>query len=727
VDKNGRDLSWYRNNNFSSSKGFFVVGAHENFYGSYWHDSKFGFGHWALYDDTPGKKIWIWALSRSGAIWEELLTNNDGQYTEPQAGRLFNQGDHEFFTPYTADLWREIWFPYKEIGPFVTASAYGAFNVTQTDDSVTLGLCPLQNLDDDLVVTADGKEVYREHLTLKPLEVYKKKLALAVEKGKLQVSVGKKLYYSDSPQAGVLHRPYSFHRPDESTAEGLYLIAQHHEKQRDYHKALTKYLACLEAEPLHIRALCRIAELYCRRAEYRKALTYTQKALENATYDPETNYLYGIISRNLGNLVDAKEALGWAARSMNYRSGAYCQLAEIYLLEGNFDLARQYCRRALDFNKYNINAYQVLAITYRKLEQPEQACRILDQLLEIDPLNHLARYELYLLEPNRKNLNNFQSMIRNELPHENYIEMALYYVKLGLDNEAVQLLKDAPEYPTVYYWLAYLLKDEKPAGSRMYLHKARSLSPRLVFPFREESIPVLRRAFETLSDDWKAKYYLGLIYWGKGRLQEARELFDDCGQPDFAPFYIARSYLRKKSDSRKTLADLEKALAVDNKDWRNWHHLVGFYNEQGLFDKVLPLAQEASQRFPDEAKLKIDLVRALMDNIRYEEARAILERTKVLPYEGAQEVHSLFVRCQIHLALESMEKGNYTQAIQYIENSKEHPEHLGTGRPYNPDFKLQERFKAICYDKMKAKSKNAAKFQITTEISELIEAMDNKK
>ncbi|MHC4913333.1 MAG: DUF5107 domain-containing protein, partial [Planctomycetota bacterium] len=67
VDENGRDLSWYKNSNFGPSKGYFVVGKYENFYGSYWHDSEFGFGHWALYDDMPGKKIWIWALSRAGA------------------------------------------------------------------------------------------------------------------------------------------------------------------------------------------------------------------------------------------------------------------------------------------------------------------------------------------------------------------------------------------------------------------------------------------------------------------------------------------------------------------------------------------------------------------------------------------------------------------------------------------------------------------------------------
>jgi tetratricopeptide (TPR) repeat protein len=470
-----------------------------------------------------------------------------------------------------------------------------------------------------------------------------------------------------------------------------------------------------------------VAELHCRRGEYKKGLQYAEKALGGAIYDAGANYIYGVICRNLGRLVDAKEALGWAARSMKYRSGAYCQMAEVCLVEGNFVLAGQYCQRALDFNKYNINAYQSLAITYRKLKQPGQARKVLSQILVIEPLNHMARYELYLLEPSTKNLSYFKSMIRNELPHENYLEMAIYYVKLGLDAEAVGLLKHAPEYPTMYYWLGYLLKEKAPTASEKYVEKGRALSAKLVFPFREESIAVFQWACESWPSDWKAKYYLGLIYWSKGRVEEARELFADCGRPDFAAFYIARSHLYKESDTQRISADLEKAVTVDSKDWRNWHHLVSFYNERGMFNKALTLAQQADRQFSDEDKLKVELVRALVGNKRYGEALGILGEIEVLPYEGASEVHGLFVCCQVHLALEHMEKGDYRCAIGYIEKSKEYPEHLGRGRPYNPDFRLQEGLEAICRERLRAEGKGPVELQLSPEVLELIEAMDNIK
>ena len=50
----------------------------------------------------------------------------------------------------------------------------------------------------------------------------------------------------------------------------------------------------MQREPLHVRALTRVAELYCRRAEYKQALEYARKALDIAMYDADANYIYGI-------------------------------------------------------------------------------------------------------------------------------------------------------------------------------------------------------------------------------------------------------------------------------------------------------------------------------------------------------------------------------------------------------------------------------------------------
>ncbi len=699
-DTEGRDLSWYKNNDFGSYKSYFTVGEYEDFFGGYWHDVDFGFGHWAHYDDMPGQKIWIWGLSQQGMIWEDLLTDRDGQYSEPQVGRFLNQNDHGFFTPYTADHWREIWFPYKDIGPMVKASPHAVLHVERTQESLTVNLCSLQALDDDLVISVGSREKHREHLRLKPMDTITRKYPLEESSSWIHVQVSDKLFYTDDPQANDLQRPIHFHDYDENTLEGLFLSAERLAQERNYYMALQKYLAVLDQEPLHTQALNRVAELYYRKGENGKALNYAAKALDNVMYDPGANYIYGIISRRLGKLVDAKETLGWAARSLNYRSTAYCQMSEIYLCEKKWNLAEEYARRALEYNVYNINALQALAIVYRQKGLPSKAQEMLARIMAADPLNHMARYELYSLKPSPHSLKQFQSMIRNEYPHETYLEIALYYHSLNLNTEARQILSLVQEYPVASYWMAYLWKTDDPQQAQTYLSQALEMSSLLVFPYREETIPVLQWALKHFPGEWKTKYYLALVLWSKGRAEEAQQLLQECGDPDFAPFYIVRAYFLQEQHPQMAKLDLEKAVEVNSFSWRNWFRLISFLNQQGLSQEALTVADKAAQQFPEEIPIRIERIRALMSQKRFAEAADILENSVVLPSEGATGVHNLFVQCHIQLGLEAIRQKDYKSAIQHLEKSQDYPENLGTGKPYAPDFRLQEYLMALCFERL---------------------------
>jgi tetratricopeptide (TPR) repeat protein len=705
VDEQGRDLSWYRNNAFGGSKSYFTVGEYNDFYGAWYQNSDSGFGHWALYDDMPGHKVWIWDESRAGEIWVDLLTDKDGQYSEPQAGRLLNQSDHEFFKPNAADRWQEIWFSYKDIGPMVKSSPTGVLSAEAAGHSVKVGLFALEAIDEDLVVRTAKNEIYRERLKLEPGQIFKKNVPIDSAGETITVAVGNTLVYQSDPTAGNIERPLHFKAVDETTAEGLYLSGMRLEKERLYPEALQKYLACLAKEPVHLRALARTAELYTRRGEYQNALTYAQKALENNMYDPEANFAYAIISRHLGNLVDAKETLGWAARSMEFRSSAYVQLAEIALSENKHSLAVEYGRRAVDFNKFNIGGYDVQATALRKLNQAEAANKIISQVLDIDPLDHLARFEAYLLQPSQESLEAFKLPIRNELPHENYLEMALYYIRIGCDEDAVLLLKNAPEYVTVYYWLALLLKDKSPGESRAYLTKASGFSPALVFPFREEEIPLFMWAMIQQPQDWKPKYYLGLIYSAKGRVEETQKLFEECDNADFAPFFLARGSLYRELSPGKASADFEKAVQMDGKNWRSWHALIDFELKRGKPEKALEDSRKAAELFPEEVPIQIDVVKAAISSRRFQDAAAILDKVEALPYEGASEIQGLYAETHIQLGLQNMRKGDWAQAVESLEKSKEYPERLGTGEPFDPDFRKQDYLESVCCDKLGQRDK----------------------
>jgi len=708
TSKDGRDLSWYKNHANTEDGSFFVHGALSDFSGGYWHDSDFGYGHWALHEDVPGQKLFRWSLSRAGAIWENLLTDSDGQYFEHQTGRLLDQSDTGFFAPYSADHWQELYFPYKKIGPMVKATPYGALNVRRDGDTLVLSFCALQKIDEKVVVRAGGKEIFTDRIVLKPMEVYEKKVPASVKKGDLRVEVGDKLSYTDDPNDGVLKRPLTFRNYETSSVEGLYQSAERDDKERNYESALKKYLSCLEREPMHVRALTRVAEIYCRRAEYKKGLEYARKALDYVMYDPDANYIYGILSRRMDNLVDAKETLGWAARSMQYRSSAYSELGGIYVMEGNLERAQEYLKRSLEYDANNVRTYEVLATVYRLLKQPRKAQETLAKILEIDPLDHLARFEQYLLEPGPATLNNFKSMIRSELPHETYLEIAVSYANLRLDGDALRVLEVAPDQATVRYWQAYLLREKSPAESRKALEKAAALSPYLVFPFREESIPVFQWAAAAQPGDWKATYYLGLIYWGLRRGEDAMKMFEACGErPDYAPAYISRAFLERDANSQKAQADYERAYAIDRKDWRTWYHLASFYAGKGAHDKALDLAVEASRQFPNEDAVKVLVARAYLNNGRYQDCNNVLANATILPFEGQSDIHTLFVQCLVSRAMADMKKGQYNQAIERLERSREYPERLGTGAPPDPDLRIQDYLLMFCYQESGAPAKAA--------------------
>jgi len=112
-----------------------VVGALHEFFGGYLTEAGYGFGHWAPHDAMPGQKLWLWSLARDGGIWEDLLTDTDGQYVEYQAGRLLVQyqpaGEvnpiaQVGFDPGATDRWSETWFPLEGTGGLTAASREGA-------------------------------------------------------------------------------------------------------------------------------------------------------------------------------------------------------------------------------------------------------------------------------------------------------------------------------------------------------------------------------------------------------------------------------------------------------------------------------------------------------------------------------------------------------------------------------------------------------------------------
>ena len=714
IDNKGRNLSIYKNNNFGDSKSYHVMGNYRNWFGGYWHDRNFGFGHWAPYTDAPGKKLWIWSLSREGAIWENLLTDNDGQYIEAQSGVTLNQaaersGYHSPFTqlslrPMYAETKKEYWFPVKNIGGMVDATPFGALNVHAVGDSLKIAISPNLSIADSLVVTYKNNPAYMAYLQLQPTQLYQKSIVLTdLNLKDVRVSFGKdKLLFAEK-ESGI-KRPVVAPSTDQafSSAQRFFRMGEEQNSMRNYTQAFDLYKKCLELEPTHSESLCRVAEYYFRSAQYEQGIGYARKVLEYNSYDAGANFIYGNLLLKQGNLTEAEEAFSMAARTLEYRSATYVHIAGIQLQKSNFEDAAEYAKRSIQFNSNNLLAYERLATAYRKLNDISAADSVLKVLLNIDPLCHYAHFEQYLLHPTKASLDDFNGAIRNELPHETYLELAVTYANQGLDDEAIKVLEQAPSYPTVYYWLAWLKRNNASGESLAYLKKAEALSPAFVFPFRTETIPVLTWAQQQMPS-WKTTYYLGLVYWNNLQPDKAKQLFEQCGDtPDFAPFYLARGTFFQGNPAKNNYVgkDFEKALQLQPTEWRTWHYRTDYLLDNGLFEQGYISSAQAYKKFKGNSIISMDYAKSLLNTNRLNECVNVLNKTLVLPQEGAQEGHQMYELANLFLALKMVEQKKYQQAIKYVNDARKWPENLGSGSPYNPDNRLHDFIAAFCQTKL---------------------------
>jgi len=727
LDKEGRQISHYKNNKYGSHKSYHVLGQKADHFAGIWKNSKFGFGHWALYNDKPGKKIWLWALSRQGEIWKDLLTDpGNNQYVEIQSGGLYNQAalgssstpfKHAFFYPQSVYQCKEIWFPIMGgDGPVIKVNPYGVIQIKEVKDHIILSISPLQYLNDELKVMSSGQVIAQQNIRLKPLELFRKTIHLPNNNQSLEIILGNgKLQYKSSDQMSNLNRPLITNKDfNWTSAQGLFITGEELAKQRYYSEALDYFMRSLKEEPFHLQALCRVAELYNRRGEHKKALSSIRRVLSIDAYHGEANFIYGITNKWLGNTIDALDGLGWAARSMAFRAAALTELAKIYLKEGDFHKAYHMIFRSLDYHQNNLVSYQLLAILYRIEKKEKEFFDVQNTIRLIDPLNHFIDFECYLDHPSSENLHRFQKGIKCELAHESYLELAITYYNWGLTDEAIKVLKLAPANPIVFYWLAYLYKDSAEDKSLMNLENALKQSPDWIFPFRLESIQPLKWAV-TYKNHWKTKYYLALILWDIGLLEEAYRLMATCQSSSTYPaFYLARGKLKndlKTFDKKEVIKDFKKAVQLEPMEWYAAHLLVNKLGQSGKPEAVFQIAKQNFNNHSKNYIVRMDYAKVLLQQNQYDKCMNILKETRILPYEGAWEGHNLYRQANILRAIELMYQGRLKDALFFISQARLWPEHLGVGKPYITDERIEDFCTAWCYKLLKTKIKADEKFK----------------
>lgn len=735
IDAEGRNLSMYKNNNFGPSKSYHVVGEYNDFFGGYYHDSDFGFGQWALYEEMPGQKLWLWNLSREGGIWEDLLTDTDGQYIEFQAGRLFDQYasgatnpiSQVGFDPYVMDRWHELWFPYKKIGGMVDASEHGVLNVEINEEDTYIGLNALQELDKEIRVVVNGIALFSKELNMKPMEVFSMTISAGAS-DTLEVFIdGTELSFSNNPEANVLKRPFY---PDEnlkvSQTEQLFSEGCEALEYREYDLAHQKLSTLIKLDPSYQAAFVKLAELEYRRTNYDIALDYANTVLRMDTYQPSANYIAGIAYRALNDTGNALESLGWAARDIKYKSVAYTQMAEIYLAEQNYKRARTYATKALDFNTYNINAREVLLLIRRVIQDREEFTKEADAILKLEPLNHFVALEIARMN-NYADQSDVKAIeaIKNEFKEETILSVALRYKKLGFDSEALLTLLVGHTSVKNELWKAYLYKDSKANESERVLNKALSIPITLVFPYRRESIEMLEWAVSQ-NNHWKLRYYLAQNYFAVGLKDKGIIILKELGDiPDSDIFYRFRAKMLndngEDSSNLQAQEDMKKALLLNTSDWKVWEESILLSLKNKDYENAYRLSKKAYKKYGNNYNIGLAHAKSSLNTGRFSETQNVLKKIDILPFELATESRLIYERAHTGNALELLNNKKFQKAIAILEQGKKWPENIGVGKPYTPDERQMDYLMAMAFeelgqsDKSKALLKRITAYTLKTE------------
>ncbi|MBP6715673.1 MAG: tetratricopeptide repeat protein, partial [Acidobacteria bacterium] len=589
------------------------------------------------------------------------------------------------FDPSATDRWSETWFPIEGIGGLTDASRDAALFAKENGNQLRIGINAFVPTTDTLRVWSGGRLALERAVTLAALEPFALNVPhvsgtpFRVELRALGID------YNSDPTTRRLSRPFESDKaavPATSPTDALVFEARELIQARRYEMARPLLEKALAANAWHHDGLLAMADLEYRRARFTDGLAHINRALRVDAYDASANFIAGNLYRALGRLNDAREAFGWASRSTTYRSAANVQLADLALGRHDWNEADRYAHIALDYNRLNLSAWEVIAIAARHRQAASVATSAATELLALDPLNHLVRAERYLAAPSAESLGALTSGFRSEFPDQSLLELAIGYANRGQSGDAVALLDaTATRFtnPLLRAWRAYLKNDPTLL--------AQPAATAFVFPYRIETLPVLTWVTQQ-NAHWSWTYLRALNLWGFDRADEARQLLTPLANtPDNAAFYITRGTLIERAGGDAE-PDMRRATELAGADRTLHIPLIQYYQTHGRWADALAAAQAARQRFPRDFNLDLLAAKSFIRVGRGADALSLLGATKVLPSEHARESHQLYVQAHVLEALAAINAQKFDDAREHITMALEWPEHLGQGRPYVPEERL---------------------------------------
>lgn len=759
IGEDGVDQTYWKN--LPGANSFFAVNTPESFFGGYSPERQAGMVHYADRHVVPGKKLWTWGTAPSGRIWEEILTDGDLPYYEPQAGGYSdNQPDYLWIRPGETKVFENYWFPVRDIGVWDYANLEGALNLDLDGGKVQFGWSPTgANKAATIAVSFKGKNIFEQTTDADPgtpfvgevkapkgAEIYDLHLAVISADGDTLVG-----FSHTRPTNPPFPEPYEGYPTPEKIAsvDELYTIGNFYDKFRETEQGLKYYQEALKRDPGDVRTNAALGILALKNGKYDLAREHFEKALKRDEANFQSMYYLGLIELAEGNLAEADNRLNRSAYDLAYYGSAHLKLAQLKVMEGNLDKALEHINRSLNGNGDNAEAHAEKALILNRLGRYEEALQVIGDIRALDPLDLLSAAEKVVslkalgrtadAEEAQKTL--LQISRRDS---QNHIELAIRYARNGEYKDAIgvlELLMNGPSSergsvsPMVYYYAAcynHRLGNEKDAEAQLRL--GNQANPQYTFPSRLEALQVLGYAIKVNPDDARALSFLGDLYYAKDRHEEALKCWSKSAElePDNAVTQrnlgMILHKMGKLEESRAAYemavdSSPEAALALQELNEvlkeLNWSH----EQRVGYLEKHMDLVSQRDA-------LLTQMISLYVQTGRYDDALKWLSEHHFHSWEGRYGIHQYWVESHIRKGQEELESGNYEKALEHFQLSKSYPFNLEVApQPrtvfarslYNAGLALEklgrekearEMFKAVLVERDTMKVDNANRFYL---------------
>jgi tetratricopeptide (TPR) repeat protein len=740
----GVDISWWKNS--PNSNSFFAYDLKEDFMGGYDHGKETGTVHIGDHNIVKGAKLWEWGSGARGQATEARLTDNDGPYVEIMVGAFSdNQPDYSWIRPYEVKTFKQYWYPVKDIQGFKNANLNGAVNLEAREkNQVFLGYCVTKKVNmATIILKSKEKIIFRKELQISPENAFAQLIKIDEsfnltdlyteisdsETGEVLVSYKPVIYQKAEKLPEIVKRPPL--PKDIETIEELYLAGSRIEQfYNPTLNAMDYYQEALKRDPSDIRTNTAVGNIYLKNGDYKSARNYFSRAVKRLTKDYtrpstcEALYLQGLTLKAMGLYDEAVDTLYRATWDYAYHSAAYLELARISSLKGDMLKALDQINESLSTNSRNNSAIGLKSSVLRRLSNYKEAMETLAGLPENDPLDFMAGNEKYLIlkgtgenQKAEKVLSELKLKMRDF--DQNYLELGIAYLNDGLTDEAEEVFKRfTGKNPLICYYLGFIQdkKGNKNEAAKLF-KEGSEISVDYVFPFRLETVNVLKLVSEYRPDDAKPWYYLGNLLYDK-QPGGAIEAWENAVRLDpslaIAHRNLGWGYYHHQGDGLKAIASYEKAMSLKKDEPVYYEELDALYEMSNApVEKRLALFEGSNDAVSKRDDAFARQITVLTLAGKPEKSVEYLTGRKFNYREGSSRVRDIIIDAHLMLGKKYFGVKNYNKALEEFLLAQVPEEEAGGSRLGNRNLQV-DYFIGMAYDGLGNKSKAKKYYALST-------------